>query len=123
MITFTKAQIASLLATGLDFLLTILLVWAFGWPKLTASIAGTLCGGIAHFLISRNWVFRAQEQKWSRQVNRYLLVWTGNLMLNVSLFYCLNHYLGINYVLAKVVIATSIAVFYNYTLQKRFVFK
>ncbi len=123
MITFTKAQIASLLATGVDFLLTILLVQVVGWPSLASSIAGTLCGGITHFLVSRNWVFRAQEQRWSRQLHRYLLVWTGNLLLNGSLFFLLTHYIGINYVLAKIVIAISIAVFYNYTLQKRFVFK
>jgi putative flippase GtrA len=123
MITFTKAQIASLLATGIDFVVTILLVRAVGWPHLGSSIVGTLCGGVTHFLVSRIWVFRAQEQRWSRQLHRYLLVWTGNLLLNMSLFFLLTHYIGINYVLAKIVVAVGIAVFYNYTLQKRFVFK
>jgi putative flippase GtrA len=130
MITFTRAQIASVLATGVDFLVTIFLVKILGGPHLLSSAAvtlcgatGTVCGGVTHFLISRTWVFRAQEQKWSRQLPKYMLVWIGNLLLNVSVLYLLTHYTGINYLLAKIIIAIGIAVFYNYLLQKRFVFK
>ena len=130
MITFTKAQLASLLATGVDFLITfVLLRWA-GIPPVAASarvtfygVTGTLCGGFTHFMVSRNWVFNAQEQKWMAQVNRYVLVWIGNLVLNASGLYLLTRYAGIQPMLAKVITATSVAVFYNYTLQKRFVFK
>ena len=130
MITFTKAQLASLLATGVDFLITfVLLRWA-GIPPVAASarvtfygVTGTLCGGFTHFMVSRNWVFNAQEQKWMAQVNRYVLVWIGNLALNASGLYLLTRYAGIQPMLAKVITATSVAVFYNYTLQKRFVFK
>ena len=130
MITFTKAQLASLLATGVDFLVTfVLLRWA-GIPPVVASarvtfygVTGTLCGGFTHFMISRNWVFNAQEKKWMAQVNRYVLVWIGNLALNASGLYLLTRYAGIQPMMAKVITATLVAVIYNYTLQKRFVFK
>lgn len=130
MITFTKAQLASLLATGVDFLVTfVLLRWA-GIPPVAASArvtfygaTGTLCGGFTHFMVSRHWVFNAQEQKWVAQVNRYMLVWIGNLVLNASGLYLLTRYTGIQPMVAKIVTATSVAVFYNYVLQKRFVFK
>jgi len=130
MITFTKAQLASLLATGVDFLVTfVLLRWA-GIPSGDASarvtfygVTGTLCGGFTHFMVSRHWVFDAREQKWLAQVNRYVLVWIGNLVLNASGLYLLTRYTGIQPMIAKVVTATSVAVFYNYILQKRFVFK
>lgn len=130
MITFTRAQIASVLATCVDFLLTIFLVQLIGGPHAASGTAltfcsatGIICGGVTHFLISRTWVFRAQEQKWSRQLPRYVLVWIGNLVLNVSVLYLLTHYTSINYLVAKIVIAIGVAVFYNYVLQKRFVFK
>jgi putative flippase GtrA len=84
---------------------------------------GTLCGGCAHFLISRNWVFNAQEKKWTEQLNRYILVWIGNLALNASGLYLLNRYAGLDPMPAKIITASTIAVFYNYTLQKRYVFK
>jgi hypothetical protein len=130
MITFTKAQLASLIATGVDFLVTfVLLRWA-GIPPADVSsrvtfygVTGTLCGGFTHFIVSRHWVFNAREPKWVAQVNRYVLVWIGNLVLNASGLYLLTRYTGIQPMLAKVVTATSVAVFYNYILQKRFVFK
>jgi putative flippase GtrA len=130
MITFTKAQLASLLATGVDFLVTfVLLRWA-GIPPVAASVrvtfygvTGTLCGGFTYFMIGRNWVFNAQEKKWMAQVNRYVLVWIGNLALNASGLYLLTRYTGIQPMMAKVITATLVAVIYNYTLQKRFVFK
>jgi GtrA-like protein len=130
MITFTKAQLAALLATGVDFLVTfVLLRWA-GIPLVGASgrvtfygATGTLCGGLTHFTVSRHWVFNAREKKWMAQVNRYVLVWIGNLALNAAGLYLLSRYTGMQPMLAKVVTATAVAVCYNYILQKRFVFK
>jgi putative flippase GtrA len=128
MITFTKAQLASLLATGVDFLATYLLLHWAGLPSTAVSgrvtiygITGTTCGGITYFLIGRHWVFGARDGKWSGQLNRYLLVWFGNLALNASGLYLLSR-AGCPPMLAKVITATTVAVVYNYTLQKRFVF-
>ncbi|HLI93792.1 MAG TPA: GtrA family protein [Puia sp.] len=128
MITFTKAQITSLVATGVDFLVYYLLLRWAGLPSPAATgrvtfygATGTLCGGVAHFMISRNWVFRAQEGKWAAQVNRYLMVWMGNLALNAAGIYVLSR-AGLSPILAKVITATSVAVLYNYTLQRYFVF-
>jgi hypothetical protein len=128
MITFTKAQLTSLLATGVDFLVTFLLLRWAGLPSTAAAgrvtaygVAGTICGGVTHFMISRHWVFNAREGEWTGQLNRYLLVWIGNLALNASGLYLLSR-AGLAPMLAKVITATTVAIVYNYTLQKRFVF-
>ncbi|HZE82731.1 MAG TPA: GtrA family protein [Puia sp.] len=131
MVRFTKAQIASILATGIDFLVTLLLVKSldnlFAMPKsdtwYLSSALGNISGGISNFLINRFWVFQAREAKWHHQAGRYILVWVGNLVLNVSVLFVLTHYTGMNYLLAKIVVSVGIAIFYNYVLQKRFVFK
>ena len=130
-VTFTKAQVASLLATGVDFLVTLLMVrllaalfilqTADTWY--ISSALGNICGGITYFLISRTWVFQAGDGKWTVQVARYVLVWVGNLALNVSVLYLLIHYTGMNQLAAKIATAIGVAIFYNYVLQKRFVFK
>jgi putative flippase GtrA len=130
MITFTKAQLASLIATGVDFLVfSALLKWA-GVPPVAASarvtfygVTGTLCGGFTYFILGRTWVFNTQKKKWMAQVSRYVPVWIGNLALNASGLYLLTRYTVIQPVWAKVITATLVAVFYNYPLQKRFVFK
>ncbi len=131
MITFTKAQIASILATAIDFAVTFLLLQFFGvigirgmvFAGVACGAMGTICGGITHFLISRNWVFRAREGKWGAQLNRYVLVWTGNLLLNVSGLWLMINYAGLRAMPAKIIVAVAVAVCYNYILQKRFVFK
>jgi len=121
--TFTRAQIASLLASAVDFLVTFGLVSGLGVQVLVGGATGTLSGGVTHFLLSRNWVFRAGEGKWHVHARKYLIVWIGNLLLNVSVLFLLTHYMRMNYLLAKIVTAIGIAVFYNYVLQKRYVFK
>jgi putative flippase GtrA len=123
MITFSKAQLASLLATGVDFLVTWLLIRLAGTPIVAGGATGTICGGVTHFLVSRTWVFDAREDKWVAQLNRYVLVWIGNLLLNVSLLWLVTHYTRIGGMYAKVITAVTVAVCYNYTLQKRYVFK
>jgi putative flippase GtrA len=92
------------------------------WDNLAAA-TGTLCGGVTHFMVSRTWVFNAQEKKWTGQLNRYVLVWIGNLVLNVSGLWLLTRYIGLNYLIAKIITAILVAILYNYQLQKRFVFK
>ncbi|HTI94768.1 MAG TPA: GtrA family protein [Puia sp.] len=123
MITFTKAQLISLLATAVDFGITWLLITLLGVPKLAGGATGTLCGGVTHFMISRTWVFNAREKKWAGQLNRYVLVWIGNFVLNVSGLWLLHNCMGINVWIAKIITAVLVAVLYNYQLQKRFVFK
>jgi putative flippase GtrA len=120
--TFKKAQITSVVATGVDFLVMRSLVQLAGVWYVEASAIGTVCGGVTYFLGSRSWVFRAREGRWSMQLGRYVLVWAGNLLLNTSGLYLLTHYTGMNYQVAKIGIAVGVAVFYNYVLQKRFVF-
>ena len=122
--TFKKAQIASILATAVDFLVMRMIVQMAGLAWVVpASAIGTILGGVTHFLVSRTWVFRAGEGRWTVHMSRYLLVWAGNLILSVSVLYLLTHYTSINYLVAKIGIAIGLAVFYNYVLQKRFVFK
>ena len=104
----------------------LLLRWAALPPAAAGRVTaygamGTICGGVTHFMISRHWVFNAREGKWRGQMNRYVLVWIGNLALNACGLYLLSR-AGVAPMLAKVITATAVAVLYNYTLQKRFVF-
>ncbi len=122
MITFLKANMASLVASGCDFLVTILLVEFCHMDKVIAAMIGTITGGIVNFLIGRHWVFRAGDERAVRQIWKYALVWTGNLLLNAGGVYLLATCAGVHYVIAKVVTSLLVAFLYNYPLQKNFVF-
>lgn len=122
MITFLKANMASLVASLSDFFMTVLLVQLCRMDVVLAAVAGTITGGIVNFLIGRHWVFRAGDERAVRQLWKYGLVWTGNLLLNTGGVYLLASCAGVHYVVSKVVTSLLVALLYNYPLQKNFVF-
>jgi putative flippase GtrA len=122
MITFLKANIASLVASLSDFLMTVLLVQGCQANVVMAAAAGTLTGGIINFLIGRHWVFQAGDEKALRQLWKYALVWSGNLLLNTGGVYVFACQAGWHYTVSKVVTSLLVAFLYNYPLQKNFVF-
>ncbi len=123
MITFAKAQAASLTATGVDFAVTIVLKECLHIGYLPASISGTVSGGVVNFLMNRSWVFRAHDGKIHFQAAKYIMVWIGNLLLVSGGMVVLTKYAGLNYIVSKIMVSVLVGVLYNYVLQKKFVFK
>lgn len=123
MVTFVKAQAASLAATIVDFAVFILLTTVFNCWYLAASITGTISGGIANFLLGRVWVFEAREGRVPLQAFKYLLVWAGNLLLVTGGVFVVKEYLGLAPLTSKIIVSLIVGFTYNYMLQKKFVFK
>ena len=123
MVTFLKAQAASIIATAVDFLVAIALVKGFGWWYVPASATGTVAGGMAFFLMGRNWVFEATEGKIHSQALKYFLVWAVYLLISTCAVFLITHYEGVNYIISKVFVAVLMSAIYNYFLHKKFVFK
>ncbi|MFT3827546.1 MAG: GtrA family protein [Chitinophagaceae bacterium] len=121
--TFLKANIASLVASATDYLVTVLLVSGLHFYPVAGSITGTTIGGVVNFLMGRHWVFGTGDERPYNQAMRYLLVWVGNLLLNAGGVYLLTGPMGLHYMIAKVTISVLVAVGYNYPMQKRYVFR
>ncbi|MDP4267618.1 MAG: GtrA family protein [Bacteroidota bacterium] len=120
---FLKAQSVSMISSIVDFINTIILTELVGiWYALSSAL-GTLSGGVTCFFLSRNWVFHSKESNKLRQFKRFILVWSGSLILNFSGIYMLTEYLYLNYILSKIIIAILVGVFFNFVLQKQFVFR
>jgi putative flippase GtrA len=122
-VTFAKAQIASLIASIIDYWCTVMLVELVGFWYVWASAIGTVIGGITNFSLGRHWVFRRREKARHKQMIKYLIVWTGYLILTTSGIFLLTHYTHLNYVISKATVSLLMAVSYNYPLQKKFVFR
>lgn len=122
MITFLKAQASSLIASVIDFLITILTVKFFGWWYLAGSISGNLAGGALNFYINRKWVFGAEAKDYRPQALKYILVCAGNLILVTLGVYLLTSFLNLNYLIAKILVSILIGISYNYIMQKQFIF-
>ena len=123
MIRFAKAQLASFIASSVDYFITILCVEFLGFWYVAGSSTGTILGGMTNFSIGRNWVFKGGERERRIQLFRYFLVWTGYLLLTTIGVYMLTHFAHYNYLVAKINVSLFLAIAYNYPLQKRFVFK
>jgi putative flippase GtrA len=119
---FLKANAASAIASLFDYAVAIVLKELFIVQPFTASILGTITGGIINFFICRYWVFSANGSSIYFQSKRYLLAWAGNLLLSALGVYLLLG-AGLNYVLAKLITSVMVVITYNYPLQKKYVFK
>jgi putative flippase GtrA len=123
MIKFAKAQLASFLASLVDYGITIFCVEMVGFWYLIGSSTGTIIGGMTNFSLGRNWVFKGGERERKIQLFRYFMVWSGYLLLATSGVYLLTHFGSINYLVSKISVTLFLAVGYNYPLQKRYVFR
>jgi putative flippase GtrA len=121
--TFLKAQTASMVATGIDFLVTIVGVEVLGMWYVLGTMLGTISGGVFNFSVNRRWVFEPEGKSARAQAFKYIMVWLGSMLLNAAGVYVLTQYTGLVYVFSKVVTAIFVGVGYNYHLQKKFVFR
>ncbi|MBB5637877.1 putative flippase GtrA [Pedobacter cryoconitis] len=122
MATFVKAQVASLSASIIDFLTTLVCTQVFHVWYVLGSVIGTTAGGMVNFMMGRNWVFGAKERNINHQIFKYIIVWVGNLLLTTAGVYLVTHYLHVNYILSKIIVSCTVGIGYNFLMQKKFVF-
>jgi putative flippase GtrA len=122
-ITFFKVQAASIIGSLADYLTTIILVELFHSWYVFANLTGNLVGGAVQFMLSRNWVFKKNRDKTGLVAARFVIFFSGNLILSAVGIYIFTHYLGINYLISKTLTSVILGVSYNYFVQKKFVFK
>lgn len=122
-ISFFRYQVAAITATLADFLVLILLTEVFNVWYVYSTAIGALCGAIVNFNLCRYWAFCNSKNKFKHQVFRYIIVSAGSLILNTFFVFIFTNFLNLNYSISKVITALLVAFFYNYTLQRFFVFK
>lgn len=134
---FVKAQLSAQLSSVVDFLITILLVKAFAVFYLYATFIGSVAGGVLNCAINYRWVFRAKDVKKSHVAFKYLFVWGGSIVLNTWGTFALTewlvgmkwmgtlpeYYINNVFILSKIIVAVSVAFFWNYHLQRVFVYR
>jgi putative flippase GtrA len=119
---FLKAQSASILGSGADYLITIFLTEFLHLQYIESSLAGNISGGTMQFILCRNWAFRGNRDKATLQMIRFVMVFAGNLILSAAGLYALTVFFKINYLIAKTIVSVVLGTTYNYLLQKNFVF-
>jgi len=120
---FIKFNIVSLLATGVDFAVFILLKEVFGVYYILATIISAICGGVTAFVLNKNWVFFGKDKTGNAQMWNFIIVWLGSIILNTLGIYVLVQYLKLDEVVSKIIISILVGVLFNFTMNKYYVFK
>lgn len=120
--TFSKASASALAATLADFgSLTIFVEVFHGFYPYGVSI-GAFMGALTNFVINRYWAFEAHTKPLPGQIFRYSVVSIGSLLLNTAGVYWITEKFGLYYLASKVGVALFVGVFFNYPLQRHFVY-
>ena len=121
--SFSRSQLASLIATAVDFGTLVFSVEVLGLWYVTATALGAFVGAVTNFLIGRHWSFMATHGHWRRQGFRYALVSFSSLFLNSTGVYLFTEWGGFHYPVSKLIVALLVGVFFNFPLHRSYVFR
>lgn len=133
---FGKAQVSSLIATSFDFGVTAI-VFRLLDHVVASTASGAIAGGIVNCVINYVWTFKGSQRSKTSVALRYVVVWTGSVLLNtfgtefgVKAVTRIGSLLGNDCVqnltlvlTVKAVVAVLVAVLWNFTMQKLFVYR
>ncbi len=121
--SFGRAQIASFVASAVDFSVLFLLTEnAHVWYVYSTGF-GAAAGAITNFVLNRFWTFEATHLFWGSQAFRYALVSTGSLLLNMIGVFAITDWIGLKYGISKLATAFLVGLLFNFPLHRRYVFK
>jgi putative flippase GtrA len=118
----SQHQLSSLVATGVDYIVMIVCVSAFGLSPVLGTVLGALCGAVTSFTLGRRWVFDARRGELRGQALRYGLVSAVSLCCNAAGEWLLVR-AGLQYVVARVVASLVVGVGWNFPMHRHFVFR
>jgi putative flippase GtrA len=120
--TFARHQAGAIFVTALDFTVMTVLVTVAGRSAVFGTVIGAATGGITNFALGRKWIFDATGANAHRQAVRYAVVSGASLLLNAAGEYVLHDGLGLQFQVARAVIATLVSVAWNFPMHRYFVF-
>ena len=117
-----RHKLAAMIAAAVDLGLMILLVERFGLSPAPATLCGAISGGAVNFGLGRRWVFGASGAVLP-QALRYAITSVVGATLNAIGVFVLHERGGVPYVVARFLVAGFVSLFWNYPIQRRFVFR
>lgn len=136
--TFLRSAVSSQASGWVDLIVGfVMFQWIFNQHlSWLATGIGVVAGGIVNCIICYKFTFRAENVPWKAVVVKYALVWIGNLILNSGgteiLYMLLKKWhiledLGFKpagyYTAARIVMSLLVSWFWNFVLQRNFVYR
>lgn len=136
--TFLRSAVSSQASGWVDFITGfVFFQWVFAQHlSWLASGIGVVAGGVVNCMLCYKFTFRAENVPWKAVVVKYALVWIGNLILNSGGTEVLQILLqkwnileemGFKnagyYATARLVMSLLVSWFWNFVLQRNFVYR
>ncbi|MBP6396689.1 MAG: GtrA family protein [Saprospiraceae bacterium] len=121
--SFLRALLTSITATSVDFILSVVLKEWIGIYYVTATTLGGMFGAATSFLMGRIWVFNKRTGRLSNQLLRFVFTNFFSIFLNTSgVFFIVEHF-EIPFVWSRIVVACFVGFFFNFLMNRYFVFR
>lgn len=120
---FLKAQLSAIIASIIDFSVTLFCAEIINIWYVYSTFIGACSGGITNCITNYKWVFDHTNKKKKYIAMKYFIVWSSSILLNTLGTTLIKETTHINYILSKSITAIVVAIFWNYQMQRKFVFK
>lgn len=88
-----------------------------------AKFIGSTAGAVIAFLLGRNWTFKNKDVVVTKQSARFFAVVVGSILLNTIGIYLITETFEIDDRYSSIIIAALVGIFYNFPMQRYFVFR
>ena len=133
---FLRSVITSQISAYTDFIVSFIFYALISLSAGLSAMIGATAGGVVNCLINYKFTFRMRESSYLAIGVKFFLVWLGRLLLNTfgtqylanlldnsSLLDSVNMVDNIRFTIARVVTSIIVSVFWNFLLQRYFVFR
>lgn len=120
-----RHQLGAFITTVVDFGVMIAVVQALHARPVLGTIVGASAGAVTNFLLGRYWIFDPRDalaRKARHQAQRYAFVSAASLCLNALGVRLLAEIVGVQYVLARTIVAACVSLLWNFPMHRHFVF-
>ncbi len=111
-----------MIATGCDYAMRLFLDKIVDLNYLYATFLGGLTGGIVNCFVNYNFAFRGNTPRKIDVAMRYFLMWAGSIALNTGGTGFFKEVAHLRVYTAMLLTSFLVALFWNYMLQRSFVF-
>lgn len=121
--SFIRALFTSLTATFVDFVFSIFSKEVLAIYYVTATTLGGLAGATTSFFLGRIWVFNKRTGRLSNQLLRFVFTNFFSIFLNTSGVFFIVENFNLPFVYARVGVACFVGFFFNFLMNRYFVFR
>ncbi|MBK7806511.1 MAG: GtrA family protein [Saprospiraceae bacterium] len=121
--TFIRSQVVSLISTAVDFAISILLHHSLSLYYVTATSLGSLAGAMTSFTLGRNWAFLNRHGHIRKQFLRFVVINLFSIFANTTGVFFFKESFDIPFIISRIIVSVLIGVFFNFFMNRYFVFR